>query len=359
MGSGCTSSKYNKACLDPISSDCVLYEGSPVDSLGICTGDTITEVLAVILAKLELIAQGKGIKLNDLIVGCADLSILYQNSDKELASILQIILDKECSLQSQIDALTVTVNNPSTAVVVDLKCLTVTGAVTRSKLDQAIIDKICSLESQIQQLQTQIPTNTSITTVVTDILFTKLQSCNGAITVTGTGANRVFNISGLPKRGIIFTDVDPSKFDATGLGMDEWCGYAYCNGKNGTRDMGGLALAQGVVKGSPYTGHILGEIKGTENTILQPENIPNHTHSVVDPGHKHSIKTGAAPGIAYGQYVSNTSNPSSNFSNSFTNTTDILTNTTGISVGGVNGATAQPFTNLQPTLFGAWIQRIV
>lgn len=360
MGSGCNSSKYLSSCVDMTSSDCVKYVGDAVEALGICNGDTITEVVEVILARLQVVAEGKGIKLNDLVAGCADLDLLIQNSDKELASILKIILDRECSLQSQITTIN-TVINTTTPITVDLKCLPSTIN-TRAKLDQGLIDAICALTDRVATLEANIPQNTSITEVVTDILFDKLKSCNGGIEVSGIGVNRTFNFTGMiPVGGRIFGEFPLNLFDNSGKGSGIFCNFALANGLNGTRDMTGLVPAGAYVQGSTYTGthNNVGIIKGTDTVTLESKHLADHTHTFSDPGHDHNVKTGPTAGatLASGTYVQNTFNSSSG-TNSFLNTTDIQNSSTGIIVGGIQGQSGQAHNNLQPTLYGVWIQRI-
>jgi len=361
MGSGCSSNKYLSSCVDTTSSDCVKWVGDEVEVLGICTGDNLTEVVEVILSKLQDIAQAKGIKLNDLVASCADLDLLIQNSDKELSSILKIILDRECYLQSQITQIN-TIINTTTPITVDLKCLpnTVTN---RAQLDQALIDKLCAFQDRLDILEGKIPQQVNITELVTDVLFDKLKSCNGGIEVSGTGVNRSFNFTGMiPVGGRIFTEVSLTNFTNTGLGTGVWCNFALCNGLNGTRNMAGLVPAmannvQGALAPGQFGTINVGDVRGADAITLTSGQLPNHSHTVTQTPHSHTV-------VSYGNsvfYDSASGNNNGDFMKHSPNSSPTLTTSSSlanITVSGMQGASGQPINIIQPTLYGVWIQRI-
>ena len=112
--------------------------------------------------------------------------------------------------------------------------------------------------------------------------------------------------------------------------------YQLCDGTNGTPDM-----TNQFVYGTNTEGQLL-DSGGQADAI-----IPNHTHSVNDPGHRHSIRSGVNGNGSGGHDDSSVS-----FN---TNTT---TSTTGITIDTATGGEGVNNKNLPPYIKLAFIQRM-
>lgn len=96
MGSGCNGNWDSDDCLNPISDKCVTYTGPPIPVLGICTGDTISETIQVIIDKLLSIVEsdGGGITLNNITANCDFVQKSLVGKDKDLATMIQVLFDQ-------------------------------------------------------------------------------------------------------------------------------------------------------------------------------------------------------------------------------------------------------------------------
>ena len=133
-------------------------------------------------------------------------------------------------------------------------------------------------------------------------------------------------------KGEVYSSLNPiitSKFDtSSGLGRDEYFGFARCDGQNGTIDLRERFLA-GYTPNHPDFDAI-GKLGGTNEVTLSVGEMPAHNHSINDPGHQHNIKVGrSGQGGGTGAFVNpyDTSGATPDFTE--VNTTNITINTTG------------------------------
>lgn len=386
MGSGCISSSNTGgfgASFKSIPDTGVKYTGPALSDLGICTGDTLAEVEAVILQKIIDFSEGKGITLTDIdLTQCAcfteKVGCCGKESCQTLECILQAYLDCMCELYADVQTLKTEVGAMYDGPY-DVKCLsTVTSASKLPAIIQEMITELCLAEANISILQSQITSLTStITTTVGNFLLTAIQSCNSQVVKTGTGASTQIRFKGFaPIGGIMPYAGSLAVFDASGLGITgtEACGWALCNGNNGTIDMKGLVpVGTTNMGGSPLTPVTSGALYSLGNTggeiahlLLSAESGTGaHSHPVTDPGHSHiiSVNLDSASG-------SNNSNYMKFDTTSYTNTLDgvadvgnihakIRNNFTGISIGvggGTNASAAHE--NRMPYRALYFIQRV-
>jgi len=363
MGSGCTESNNKYSCPQgTIYDTCVIYTGDSIPALGICKGDRLNEIEKIILIKILEVFNGTDITLDTLTAKCEEVNNKLLNSDKKLLSVLKIILDNQCDLKTAIDGISYEPwIHPQ---------LCFSSAVTnRTEWELEISKKVCQLIDDLATIQSS---STNTTTVVENILKTKLNSCNGGITATGTGSTFQVSFKGIiPIGGRLFGDFPSSSFNATGEGLNELCGFALCNGLNGTPDLRDYVPAmassfQGVARTFTNITNI-GDTKGENTQVIAANQIPNHTHDVtfITSPHNHTtLSPHKTPDTSKTKKVLEETSGSG---------IDVLTPTNAsttaiqasnaysyspVSVGDVQGQTNQPLNNIQPTYYGVWIQRI-
>lgn len=160
------SGRINSGCIDSVSAKCVTWNGPKIACLDICTGDSVSDVIHKIASKVCNIADNQN--LDNLDLSC--LIDLCQScpQDKNLATILQLLLDNQCSLKELIDNINPT-NSVNVELNLNLKCLKKYDAfeneipqdlnqVLQSLIDQVCIDKnkVTVLEGTVVDLQNQI-----------------------------------------------------------------------------------------------------------------------------------------------------------------------------------------------------------
>lgn len=381
MGSGCISSSSNKDnCSEIFSDRCIVYTGDPIPSLGICQNDRLWEIEKVILDKIQEYANGEGILISDVTANCDFVQTFLANKDKNLYNLLQAAFDMGCSLRALIQEVQ---NNQQQPFSFNLKCLVTPTNPTRDQITQSLIDQLCDLTTTvnniINQLEQPVDDNTpeilaAVQNLIGNYIGTNISSCPSAsIQKTGSGSSTQLKMVGfVPIGGILPYAGSTANFDNTGKGLASACmdNFAICNGQNGTIDLRGWNFS-GATRNVPGSNALLsgaeisadvdtqtqvGNRKGASKVTLSSVNqIPAHTHDVVDPGHSHTANHIASIPInqtpEFGQGGAGTDLWVSNSATS--------TNTTGITVGGVKNRTAsESHENRQPTYYGIYIQRI-
>lgn len=368
----------------------IIYTGNAIPALGICTGDYLSEIEATLLQKIIDFSTGVGISIESIDLTTCDLftnELVCCETCTDLPCLLQSYLTGLCTLytdfttlQTQVNAL---LNGPYNKA-----CLSGLGSSpTLTQIIQELILEFCALLSSFNTLQTTVSGITSsLSTNIGNFLLSAITSCTGTTSVikSGTGATASIAFKGFAPIGSILPYAgDLSVFDATGAGFSGTtaCGWALCNGNNGTVNMSGLipvgtGMGPAVIIGAvlPYntTG---GEYAHVLSSAESP--LPAHSHSITDPGHNHTIQyqhqTRSIPNGGPDNYV--------DFSGAMTGTTPwtenpgailhnatpfasqiggILNNKTGItgtnSAGG--GGTASAHNNMPPYRALYYIQRI-
>jgi len=293
----------------------VQYTGPAIASLGICTGDYLSEVDAVILQKLIDYSTGVGISIPSIDLTtcdafaacitccgtCTDLPCLLECYKNSICS----IFDDLTELQADVAAL---LDGPY-----DTGCLTnLATNPTLNQIIQRLILQFCELSTAYNTLQTQVNGITAnLSTNIGNFLGSAITSLQGptVLNKTGTGATTQFNLLGFVPIGAIIMagrNLNMADFDSTGLGYSGTSAYpfAICNGNNGTDNMSGLfpvgtGMGPAVITGAVLPFNTTG---GAYAEVLTSAQIPATTISITDT-HTHSIT-----GYHMNKSTSNTSN---------------------------------------------------
>lgn len=371
MGSGCNTltSSYN-ACPEKYSSDCVISQVDAVPLLGICCGDTVTEVETVIINKLLEVLSGTGIVLSSVTLdNCAFLKTMLGSKDKSLLNLIQLLIDANCTLRELIAQLQEQVSNTGDNFIFDLKCLVTVppSSITKDQIIQLLINKVCDLQTQITNINNEPDQiNVTVNNAVGNFLNTAINSCGGnGITKTGTGQDTKITFTGLPMlESIMFYMGTLSIFDSSGTGLEGTpaCGWQICNGEKGSPDLRGYGLAMANqnmgnlpldarvdpnVLNQPTAAAGYRDKKGDMFVQLTVAQLASHTHPVIDPGHTHQSD------YPNPEQFKGSSFNAADASKWVKRTTSL--SYTGISLGSVGGN--QPHPNLPPTYYGVWIMR--
>jgi microcystin-dependent protein len=366
MGSGCLTMPISNNCGTPVSSNCVKYMGDPVPALGICTGDTITEVEAVLIAQIQALLTGTGITLNQVtLANCAYLSNMFAGKDKSLSNLLQLLVDSTCNLKELIDNVN-EVLQPS-GYVFDLKCLDPITDPTSEKIIQGLINKLCDLQTTVDDLiaaggdTTLI--NDSINTALLNLISTA--GSKGMKKTTAPSGLTSYYFTGLSiPFGATFYFGPLNVFDNSGLGIAGTYaeGWAICNGNNGMMDMRGF-VPVGAIQGIPgptldslvdpsangdnSMNYAVGSKGGVAKVSLTGDQNGPHTHTTQPNTHSHgytepakqsnSDKGGTADFVA------------TQFGTTDSATINVVVNASGL------GA---PHENRMPYKAGVWVARV-
>jgi microcystin-dependent protein len=374
MGSGCNNSPTNGKCFQITSDKCIQYTGDPVPILGICTFDRLNEIEQVIIERLITILDGTGIDLSDLTYDCDFIVNQLAGKDKNLAVVIQILIDSACTLNDLITTITDQVNTP---IVYDPKCLTPTANTTPGLL-QAAIDELCLLQTEVNNITTQLNNSGNITTTVNnligDYLLNKISGCG--VVKTGSAATAAIEFTGsVPPFCPIFYVGSLANFDSNGKGLDNSCykNWYICNGNFQTPDMRGYSPAGAITLpgiNSPtldaivdptqngndpsYQTSILDK-KGKVKVPLTISEGPNHSHVLNDPKHSHGGVSSVKATHHTDDNSGNENFPLRNVNGQNYGSSLDTTSSTGITIASSGNST--PHENRPPTLFGVFIMR--
>lgn len=376
MASGCSESNNPSSnCLQKISSNCIVWQGDVNTDLNICKGDTITEVINTLLTQILASLEGTNITVN--IDGvCNKVNDELAGKTKTLPTILQALVNVICDLSSEITAIQSTSNTTGSF---SLVCLT--GQSSLQPLENTIsiiIEKLCNVKTQVDQLVSQLNNQGDITETVNitvgNYLINAISSCgNNGIVKSGSGANATLLFTGMVPYYAPMPYFGPiSWFDNTGKGLSQYgmCGWYIMNGLNGTQNWMGYTFAGATVipginssaldsrVALPNEQSSINDKKGeVKHTLVQNE-LPAHTHTIIDPGHKHSItgkvvqKSGSGTHIiAVDNYADVNPSPGT-----VTYSDKIEQASTGVTVDTTGKDLAHE--NRQPTVYGVWIVRL-
>lgn len=384
MGSGCANTVSSKsACVELTSADCVIYQGDSIPLLGICCGDTISEVEEALINKLLTVLDGTGIVLSGVTLeNAAFLKNLLGGNDKTLLNMVQLLVDSDSNLRNLITGIQQQLVPTGDNFQYDLKCLASSccqgGTVTTDEIIQMLIDKYCDIQTILNQITDTAGNITStVSSTIGNYIAAHIKTQNGqGITVTGTGSTTTVTLTRTPPRTIAIPYWGPlSNFNSSGVGLvgtdaagwhimngldgfPNWTGYAFAQtnvGMAGTLDArvnaNALNLPDMVV---PY-----GEKRGELYHTISMAELPAHNHTITDPGHTH-------PNVKMYHGPINWGNKNSSHVVSFDggHATGVLeapqqeqqSAKTGITINST-GST-QPHNNVPPTVYGVWIAPI-
>ena len=308
MGSGCNSD-CNNFFKEWTPDGDVKYTGPAITALGICTGDTLKEVEAVVLQKLIDYSTGVGISLPNIdLTTCDAFSSCItccNNQCRDLPCLLDCYKTAICSLFDEVDSLSTSIsallNGPY-----DPACIPgLSVNPTLAQIIQKWLVDYCTLKDTVETLSTTVSTlSTNLPTTIGNFLLNAITTCTGNQTIEkfGSGASAVIQFKGFtPIGGIMpYAGTISGKVDSTGLGLTntDLCGWALCNGNNGTVDMreqvpvgvGAGAMGGGTLpsnaSGANYS---LNALVGKASVQLTSDESGTsaHTHTVTDNGHAH------------------------------------------------------------------------
>ena len=80
---------------DPVSSNCVVWQGPDLDCIDLCKGDTISEVMAKLAEQLCIIVEQFDLEGYDF--SC--LAIPVSNNPQDLQDLIQVLIERVCALE--------------------------------------------------------------------------------------------------------------------------------------------------------------------------------------------------------------------------------------------------------------------
>jgi hypothetical protein len=144
----------NSSC-NPISSNCVIWQGPNIPCIKLCTGDSVTDVVYALATELCTIIDQVNISTLDL--SCLDI---ITGTPTNINQLLQILIDKICELNN---VSTTTPKRggsscPTDCIVSVASCLQIDGQTTMKLLDyvQLIGNKICLLLDSISTINSSL-----------------------------------------------------------------------------------------------------------------------------------------------------------------------------------------------------------
>lgn len=175
-----TNSNRTSPCTNSSTSTCTIWTGQSIPSLGIVSGQTMTDTLYRIAC--QVVETTKELSLGDMDLSCLIDKTPILPENKNVRLILQLLLDNQCTLKTLIDQAG---SNSSVTpdIVVNMKCLKVFDAFGNElpqDLNQALqslinqtctnVTDIATLKTTAQSLQDQI-TNLPIPPAYTEPLI--------------------------------------------------------------------------------------------------------------------------------------------------------------------------------------------
>jgi hypothetical protein len=296
-------------CVDPVSSECVIWQGDNIPSLGITKGQSLSVIQVAVANRVIELADEIDVTTVSL---CGDFISAMSNKDKTIANLLQVMLDNQCELKDVVDSIPTGENN---SIVLDYKCLdTVVDPCNPTTFNlqsilQILINNFCSLKATVTTLSTSV--TTTINNTISESVTSMLQTCqdNRIVSNNLPGDQRRLTFRGfIPPFCPIPYVGQLDNFDGSGKGLDNgpMCGWYLCNGNNGTPDLRGRTLV-GAVQGSgggtlspdvdpalPQNNganYVKGDVGGKVRVKLTGNESGSkaHTHNLNDPGHTHVI----------------------------------------------------------------------
>jgi len=274
-------------CAEIVSDRCIRYTGVDIPSLGIATGDSLSNIEASLSTFLISALNGIGIHpvidpdilcslINKYLPTCRPLTII---------DFIDTLIKATCDLQEQVN-----INTSAIATLnADYTIGCLTGVVASSDthlIVQAVITKLCSVDTTLTALSLTLSTNYSSNGAELDAYIANYLTTHGASTTLMS--NKMIPYVAYPYFGNL-----TGKFDGTGAGIPatDWVNVNLCNGLHGTPDMRGLvpvgATTMGTITVDPRTAPgganpsyiVGGSLYGYNSILLDATTVPNHTHT--------------------------------------------------------------------------------
>jgi len=163
-----SSSNYQQGC-NPISSNCVIWQGPDLPIIGLCKGDSISDVIAKLAGELTEIQEATSIAGVDL--SCLELT----TAPESIEDLFQVIVNELCSLGGRCDSLEGSgTGSASEEIIASLPaCLQYTNAqndlITQLPVDQyaeLVAAKVCEIIADITTINTTLDNHESRITVL-------------------------------------------------------------------------------------------------------------------------------------------------------------------------------------------------
>ncbi len=333
-------------CPQTPSDCCVIYTGDDIPALGICNEDLLCEVEKIIIDKLIEVTEGTGITLSEVTLdNCTWLKDQFIGKDKNLANILQLLIDSQCTLKELID------DFDTGAVTFDVACLTgLSDSPTSDEILQKVVTLLCTIKTTVDAFPTTYVKISDINTYIATYL-------------AGTSSTTQYYRS-LPSKVALPYFGDLGKFDNTGKGLESqgFKNIFICNGANGTPDLRGRVVVGAVrnipggaldtavdpaLSTNPNTNYTITDKFGKNYVGLTVNELPSHTHTITDPGHKHTYEHLRVAGHPGG---------SSNDNPRLAESSETGLSFTGITID--NTGNNEAHENRQPSIAACWIMAI-
>jgi microcystin-dependent protein len=292
-------------CVEITSDKCVRYTGEDIPQLGISNGDPLINVEQSIIQFILSISTGSTIfpTITSLQVCAIVQNALPAVGPYTLDNYLSALIDVSCALDSRLTAVEGENNNTP----YDLQCLLASPTDTSNTHEvlQIVINRLCLLIADQSAFE-----------AIVDATYVKISDINTYIeNYLATQPNQQLISNRMAPYSITGYAGPLSNFDASGAGIGDWDKIYLCNGFNGTLDlrgrvlvgttsgMGGAALNNAVkpgINGNP--GYVLGESKGSNQVILNENELPSHGHTASTnpvPDHVHGFEN-PVPSISSG-----------------------------------------------------------
>jgi len=168
----------DQSACDPVSSNCVIWQGPDIPCIDLCHGDSISDVTAKLAAELCDV-------LNLVDITQYDISCFSPvcPAFTDFSDLVQFIIDKLCELQTCCNAETPATSGCPECVLTIASCFQYVNelgdTVTTMNIDdyvRAIGNKVCTLESTLTALQS------TVTDHETRISYIEANCCNGSST---------------------------------------------------------------------------------------------------------------------------------------------------------------------------------
>ena len=186
----------NKPC-SPISSNCVIWQGPDIPCIKLCTGDTVSDVIAKLATELCAVLDILNVTNYDL--SCFNLTACAPN---DFQALIQFLIEQICALQTEVTILSDPATSPTKSTSADTlikvaDCFIVGGVTVMTVAEYAIAigNKVCSIIDQITIINSQI-TNLEIRVTALESApvptFTlpniSVNECDLSATVTAPGS---------------------------------------------------------------------------------------------------------------------------------------------------------------------------
>jgi len=138
--------RYRKGCTSTYSGKCVKWDGPNIPCLDICTGDSLTDVVAELATKFCTTLDGLDMSTIDL--SCLLNTTPLTSAQKTVRKVLELILTNQCDLKDYIDELLA--GNTDEEFNINVKCIQTYDEFdqplikTRDQLLQRIVNYICT-----------------------------------------------------------------------------------------------------------------------------------------------------------------------------------------------------------------------